>query len=610
MQRRIRPLENSGLNVNLDPWAQHAELMRRRELVADWEIGMLRYEPVERTSEAVKTKWFTWREHGRLHQVLTASLADVGELVGAGGYVLIEAVLDLLDEEFERLLCDRSAVCIWTCIRHVSPRFWVTADWQIQTQVRRIAEKAVERHGRWDSAGDPLLATWSASDMQAAGRCLATAEAYNNLLAARRRLAKGQSGRVSEWSPFHMSFSDPSGDLGRLIDVRDRRTSADENPLSSLGSVGPKLTHPTATTRPMRVSASFADPQRLQPDAEAHALITEAITSYGVSVAQADVVADWADTPNALDLEKWFSPYDDRLRADLGYTMVDLLAVHSLITVALFPHLNRGVGIPASLEFCGYATCDVTLVDLSRATDAAQELGLSGWKAVTPASATAAFAGLSKDAAETHPRTTGRRAIWQLHGRLLIDFVSFDLEYHLVNHLAAAAYFETTNPFDFEERVHAELTPHGRQPVGPGCKIQIDGNARTDIDASVIVGTTLIAIDCFASPWRDALDEGDHAATRNRMTALVQKLRDWDMKMAGVCTSPPEWIRNAGVTEVLPVVVSATPEWVGDTDPLLWFTPELPRICTVEELVNKVIPDSETWVPFVIAVKPQDSVGP
>lgn len=573
-----------------------SRLISEQRVGVDEVVGWPRYLAAADVSERVKRKWFSWRRTGSLPDLLRRGLAESTELVGPRGYAVVQTTLDALDDEFYRLLHNQPAVELWTCLRHVSPGYWAVSGWDTHQGVRRIAELAVEKFGRWDGF-TTLPYSWSDSHVRVAGRCLALAEAYYNLLSARRRIAKGQTAVVAEWGPLWIDFTDDS-DLDRLIDVRDRRSGADRNPFARLGSVAPPVRHPRTTRRPARVTAWFADPNA-PLDIEAVAAGARVVrTSYGIPMWKDDVVTDWADTPNARDLEDWCRPYDEALTLDLGYTMRDLLAVHALLTEALFPGFDPGTLIPSQLEFCGYGMLPRSAFDASGAGQAAQRIGLVDWAKVTPASATAAFDGLCKSPESAELRRLGRRPVWCQGGAMLIDFVSFDLEYHLVNHLASKGYFKDTNPFDFERRVHAALAAFGRQPVAQGRKVtRLDGTEITDIDASVVIGTTLVAVDCFSSPWRDDLDEGTHGATRNRLTEVKKKLRDWDRKMGELCDLAPAWLSEAGVAEVFPVVVTATPEWIDESDDYWWLSPEIPRACTPEELTGVVLLDRKLWRP-------------
>lgn len=577
------------------------DLASQLGLAVDDRFGLLRYVPVQSVSDAVKARWFAWRTGGRLNGVLRSTLGTE-ELVGEQGYSTCQSALNALDSEFERLLSGHRAAPVWTCVRNVSPIYWAPEAWQAHSQCRRIAEIAIERHCSWDYSG-PLPSEWGSSEIRVAGRCFATAEAYNNVLVARRRIAKGQTGRVADWSPLNVEFDDQD-DIDRLIDLRDRRAQLEDNPLASLASLGSPPRRPRFVRRPSRVEASFADPSDLRRDCEARAFVSEAPTSFGLSVAKADIVTNWSETLGAPELAEWFAPYDDDLRRELGYTMSDLLAVHALLTRIAVPRYRPGCWIPPSLEFCGYAAIDSSAVNLSVASSTARSLGLARWESVTDESARAALESLTKGGPETNIRSLARHPIARLGTSVLVDFASFNLEYHLVNRLAAADYFTRTNPFDFEARVHAELSDLGSQPIGPGHSVSRTDGPLTDIDASVVVGDTFVAVDCFASPWRDDLDEGTHAATRNRVSTLTSKLSEWDSKMRKLGQSPPPWMRDSGVRQILPVVVSATAEWINSTDASLWFTEELPRICTTTELVGQVIPGIGLWDPHTITVAP------
>ena len=94
-----------------------------------------------------------------------------------------------------------------------------------------------------------------------------------------------------------------------------------------------------------------------------------------------------------------------------------------------------------------------------------------------------------------------------------------------------------------------------------------------------------MVVDCYAARWSHQLDLGSYAPTRNRHDELINKLVKWDDKWHAV--EHHKSILPAGVTAVLPVVVTASTEWIGTREPSVWLIDRrLPRICTVAELVE------------------------
>ena len=137
-------------------------------------------------------------------------------------------------------------------------------------------------------------------------------------------------------------------------------------------------------------------------------------------------------------------------------------------------------------------------------------------------------------------------------------------------------------------RVHARLAELGIQPYPSGVRFRRgDKTEITDLDASVVIDGVLVAVDCFAAPWRASLDDGDHATTRNRAEAIELKLRAWDLKWQEVVSAESQLLTDE-ITHVLPVVVTPGPEWIRSADPDLWFTSGRPRICTVTELRDQL----------------------
>ena len=102
--------------------------------------------------------------------------------------------------------------------------------------------------------------------------------------------------------------------------------------------------------------------------------------------------------------------------------------------------------------------------------------------------------------------------------------------------------------------------------------------------ASVIIGDTLVTVDCYTSPWTADLDRGVHSATRNRVANLRRKLAQWDGRWSDIARNHSDLLPS-NIRHIVPVVVSTLAEWIDDdSDPSEWLEPEVPRICTAHEL--------------------------
>lgn len=135
-----------------------------------------------------------------------------------------------------------------------------------------------------------------------------------------------------------------------------------------------------------------------------------------------------------------------------------------------------------------------------------------------------------------------------------------------------------------EPVVHEQLAQFGDQPWPSGRKIRRDGDERTDVDASVAIGETLVVVDCYASPWSHDLDRGLHGRIASRLSNLRTKLAAWDKVWHEIVAQQRADLPSQ-VRQILPVIVSTQAEWIDhDRDPLEWLAPGVPRFCTLDEL--------------------------
>jgi hypothetical protein len=70
---------------------------------------------------------------------------------------------------------------------------------------------------------------------------------------------------------------------------------------------------------------------------------------------------------------------------------------------------------------------------------------------------------------------------------------------------------------------------------------------------------------------------------RNRANNLVAKLEKWQRQWAGIAAHHPDLLPD-GVEFILPLVVTATPEWIPSDSAHLWLGPTVPALLTVAEL--------------------------
>ena len=517
------------------------------------------------------------REGGRLSQLISDLVRPGDLLVGDDGFERAARLSDELDSELKLLLSGRDGLKMFAALRHVSPRLWVLTP-RSHNAIRRTAELAVHRYATWpERVCLPYhLPRWTGPSLTRVASVLAVAQAFSNTLSARRRIAKGQLIRVASIAPFQFDF-DQGTALNRLIDLRDDRISQDGNLLATLGGLLTPANDPLVMPRDWRiVAAEWVAPNEFFPGLEGQLPLERMGDGSWISLLDRIVRQGFLSDVDALRGQLY--DFDQGLRNQLGFGVADMDAVLESLTNGLLKEYSVP---PRTLDFHGFFIAPLpddskllSMLDPERPTDAPIPLTLKSMQ-----NALEFLDAGHADVKLEHPMQ--QRPLRRLGNAILYDAVNVRTT-PLLWDAPLSEEVRSRMSHGFEAKVHSYLANFGSQPWCSGKLLKLGGVIMTDVDASVIVGQTFIVVDCYGSAWRPALDAGSHSETRNRAERLVRKLREWHRKWSELATYHD--FLPMGVSRVLPVVVTATPEWLHLLDPDLWLTERIPRICTVGEL--------------------------
>lgn len=548
----------------------------------------LNVEGVEGVSAAVTIALQRDRHRPRdLERHLRAVCKGGEELEGADGWAVANNIVSVVAGQLPLIVGGCNGLVLFSALRHLSPSLWLSAPLTHEA-CRGVAETTVHRSADWSTIPDegdcwsfPPRIIEVLADLSAASMMLVTA------LSARRRIAKGQ--RVSVRRLVPLEFRRAQGAIADLIEVRDTRVMNDRNALagvSGLSVVAGEHNHRV-------LAAEWVSTEEFHPvHGPAASAERGEVAPLPGDVARQGFRADLDDRDDQLTV------VNDALETTLQFGFAALDVVYEAVTAKIIQTYPVGC---RSMADHGWALGPTPTATELRA--AARVVARRGKPRPSPESVRRAFDAVDAGQADNDvTKWRHQRAFRRIGDSILYDLVkSSPLPLHLIEsdlpHWVAQKLEK-----GFESRVHGLIGQLGTQPFRTGEVLRRqDGTLITDLDACVAVGKVLFVADCYASPWRQDLDDGDHASTRNRAERLVKKLRAWDGKWKEVTRTAPNLL-PAGVSLILPVVVTPGAEWIGSPDGDLWFSPGIPRICTATELMDLIHRGVDADTPGVIEV--------
>lgn len=124
-----------------------------------------------------------------------------------------------------------------------------------------------------------------------------------------------------------------------------------------------------------------------------------------------------------------------------------------------------------------------------------------------------------------------------------------------------------------------------QMPFPRGQKFRKGGSPRVEVDVTVAAGDLLILIDCKSVLGDPGLDEGDFAATGQRVEKLRGLLERRDTLNAWLAENPVgDNYDIRKYARCVSLLMSSDVEWLPPEDPLFWWKDGLPRIMAGEFL--------------------------
>jgi hypothetical protein len=506
------------------------------------------------------------------------------ELSGQGGFVQLTEFCAALELQLADTIHGLNGLELFEGLRRVSGRLWARSPIGTETAVRSVAELAVHRYGDWTRCRKPdePLHSWRHSEVGSLAAIVVLAETYATALAVRRRIAKGQSVTVTSCDPL-MYDAAHDEQLGRMIQLLDARSARSTNRLGTVGAQWPL--DATTDDEPWILAAHLTKQAARDPRGLRGPI--------------------WHDPlVDAFYMETVESELEQLSMLDAGLDGFTLRELHFALDAASTAAHAARVDPPATLTLGGYMLAlSLAWNLLETAVDQVRANAKSRFHEVTLAGAQRALDFLDSGKANRDlDQTLAQRPLRRIGDVMLYDALHVHIAGPLLWDIPLPDKQQDRRARSAEPIVHQLLAEFGHQPWGAGQKIRTGKDLLTDVDASVVIGSLLVVVDCYASPWSTDLDHGVHSVTKSRLDNLRAKLKKWHTKWETIAKLHPDKLPD-GVDSVLPVVVSTRVEWINnDDDPLEWLSPEVPRYCTIEELL-KLLRDGTDWTDHPAIIK-------
>jgi hypothetical protein len=204
---------------------------------------------------------------------------------------------------------------------------------------------------------------------------------------------------------------------------------------------------------------------------------------------------------------------------------------------------------------------------------------------------------------------TGTRHIVDLgRDRLLIDYMTSFSAVRRIFDIVGAAEGAAANvrSGQFEQYVADRLIAAmpSAMKLWTSTRLTFNDGRILDADVGVIIGDLLVLCECKARVQKTKID-GITAANVSRLTEEHRKNLNQVDRLAHTLATKrvrgPEPLPGR-LRGVLPCVITPSVEWVGTNDPVAWLSRSVPRVCTVEELIDALLGDRETLTPHIIRI--------
>lgn len=496
-------------------------------------------------------------------------LTNGDELAGKDGVESIAALLSATERGLEAFLVGRDGLDWFEVLRRISGRLWVQAGRGVEPSVRGVAELAVHRFANWAAQRDPGVPAraWTHTELREVTEFVALVELYSVAIVTRRMLGKGFRERVRVANPPMVFETIGDDELWRMVRLVDDRSERDPNWMSTVGM----MSDPSwGVEKDERILVA-----RLTP-------VSERSKDGVKGDLSDDPLTYWGFLETTESELTHLTPLEAGLRR-LGFGLAELRLALDLASGLVQTFWKDP---PRSLTHGGYAVTrwlgDDILVDAARSVgvlpDEARDFDESTLRSAFDfLDAGVAATGLDLPLAQRPLRRIGADI-------LLFDALHVQIAGPILWDLELPPQDVTVRARTVEPFVHNEIGAFGEQPWTSGRTLRVDGADVTDVDASVLVGTALVVVDCYASPLNSDLDRGLHSRVASRLSNLRSKLTRWDQVWRDIAVEHPALVPRAA-DAILPVIVSSTAEWIDhDRDPSEWLVPSVPRFCTLEEL--------------------------
>lgn len=522
------------------------------------------------------------RAGGPLEAALCSELESGLRLEGKDGQERLQRARAQVEQLIAETLGKLDAMTMLLAARSVSPRVWTTlgpVGDEVQPGVRRTLELAIRKHCSWKSTIRQMeaLPSFLPSHLSALAKAFVYSEAYVGLMATERRVCKGQAHVVTKVA--HLDFEAEGGLIDRLIDIVDSRSFGAGDPLAPFGTVS---NGGAPRGVPFILGADFVEASEVVDFVSGD--FTWEYLYNGRTVRTADRTARWGFIEDLEAFQDAVAVYDASLRKTAGYGMIDLIAIQHLASMAVLEGYE-GRDLPPVFELLGFGIVSPIFINMVLDVSGTHPYdAMTPDRQPTPASLSHAYARLivRPDEIDLSNPTVVPPLIDVPGGGIIYDLTAAALLGPLyIEHTLEESDRQAFTK-DFEVRTQAILADLGKQPWGPGKLLKVHGKTFTDVDVSVQIGDVLVVVDCYSSPWNRHLDSGAHAKVRNRADHLIAKLEDWQRQWIEIAANHAHHV-PVDVQQVLPIVVTAGPEWISSDAPHLWLTPDLPAILTVQE---------------------------